>query len=140
VDADYNYWGDVCPQEAWFGGPVDYSPWTDETHTEVYTECTGVPDWTGERAHAGENFPNPFNPRTSIRYTVPAPGGRVRLTVYDLRGREVRTLVDEHKGAGEYLAVWRGRDNAGRELGSGVYFYRMEIGDYRVERKMVLLK
>jgi hypothetical protein len=49
-------------------------------------------------------------------------------------------LVDEVKGAGEYLAVWRGRDDRGRELGSGVYFYRTEIGDYRVERKMVLLK
>jgi hypothetical protein len=48
--------------------------------------------------------------------------------------------VDEEKGAGEYLAVWRGRDDGGRELASGVYFYRMEIGDYQVERKMVLLK
>jgi C1A family cysteine protease len=140
VDADYNYWGDVCPQAAWFGGLVDYTPWTDESHTGVYTECTGVPDWGGERAYASGNFPNPFNPKTAIRYTVPAPGGAVRLTVYDLRGRKVRTLVDENKGAGDYLAVWRGRDDGGRELGSGVYFYRMEIGDYRVERKMVLLK
>jgi len=140
VDADYNYWGDVCPQEAWFVGPVDYTPWTDEAHAEVYTECTGVPEWGGDRAYAGENFPNPFNPRTAIHYTVPAPGGPVRLTVYDLRGRKVRTLVDDEKAAGEYLAVWRGRDDAGREVGSGVYFYRMEIGDYRVERKMVLLK
>jgi C1A family cysteine protease len=140
VDADYNYWGDVCPQEAWFGGPVDYTPWTDAEHAEAYTECTGVPEWGAERAYAGENFPNPFNPSTAIRYNVPEPGGSVRLTVYDLRGRKVRTLVDAHRGAGEHLAVWRGRDDGGRELGSGVYFYRMEIGDYRVERKMVLLK
>jgi hypothetical protein len=140
LDAEYNYWGDTCPQEAWFYGPVDYTPWTDEAHAETYTECTGAPEWDGERAHAGENFPNPFNPSTAIRYTVPSPGGAVRLTVYDLSGRKVRTLVDEWKGGGDYLAIWRGRDDAGREQSSGVYFYRVEIGDYRVERKMVLLK
>ena len=140
VDAEYNYWDDVCPQDTWFYGPVDYTPWTDDTHTGVYTDCTGVPESGGERAYASENFPNPFNPATAIRYTVPSPGGPVRLTIYDLRGRRVRTLVDEEKSAGEYLTVWRGRDDAGRELGSGVYFYRMEIGDYQVERKMVLLK
>jgi C1A family cysteine protease len=140
VDADYNYWGDVCPHEAWFGGPVDYTPWADGAHGEAYTECTSAPEWAAERAYAGENFPNPFNPTTSIRYVVPEPGGSVRLTVYDLRGRKVRTLVDGEKGPGEHVAIWGGRDDAGRDLASGVYFYRMEIGDYRVERKMVLLK
>ncbi len=140
VEAEYNWWDDACPQEGWFYGPVDYTPWTDGSHSGVYYDCTGVPEWEGERAYASENFPNPFNPRTAIRYTVASPGGSVRLTVYDLRGRKVRTLVDEEKGEGEYLVVWRGRDDAGRELGSGVYFYRMEIGDYQVERKMVLLK
>jgi hypothetical protein len=140
VDADYNYWGDACPPESWFEGPVDYTPWTDEEHGGTYTECTAVPEGTNARAYAGENFPNPFNPTTAIRYVVPAPGGFVRLTVYDLRGRKVRTLVDGEKGAGEHRAIWEGRDDAGRDVASGVYFYRMEIGDYRAERKMVLLK
>jgi hypothetical protein len=140
VAAEYNWWDSLCPSESWFYGPVDYTPWTDESHSGVYYDCTGVPEWEGGRAYAGENFPNPFNPKTAIRYTVPSPGGPVRLTVYDLQGRRVRTLVDEEKSGGEYLAVWRGRDDAGRELASGVYFYRMEIGDYQVERKMVLLK
>jgi hypothetical protein len=140
VDADYNYWGSACPQESWFGGPVDYAPWTDEEHGGVYTECTSVPGWTEARAYAGENFPNPFNPTTAIRYVVPEPGAFVRLMVYDLRGRKVRTLVDEKVGAGEHRAIWGGRDDAGRDVASGVYFYRVEIGDYRAERKMVLLK
>jgi len=140
VDAEYNYWGDACPQAGWFFGPVDYAPWTDESHGGVYTECTDVPELVGERAYAGESFPNPFNPSTAIRYTVPSPGGAVRVAIYDLSGREVRVLVDEEQGRGSYLAVWRGLDAAGREVGSGVYFYRVEIGDYRVERKMVLLK
>jgi parallel beta-helix repeat protein len=140
ISAEYNWWDDACPSGAWFYGPVDYTPWTDEFHSGVYYDCTGVPEWEAGRAYAGENFPNPFNPKTAIRYTVPSPGGPVHLTVYDLRGRRVRTLVDEVKSGGEYLAVWRGRDDEGRELASGVYFYRMEIGDYQVERKMVLLK
>jgi len=140
LPAEYNYWGDPCPQAGWFFGPVDYAPWTDESHGGAYTECTSVPEWVGERAYAGESFPNPFNPSTAIRYAVPSPGCAVRVAIYDLSGREVRVLVDEEQGRGSYLAVWRGLDDAGREVGSGVYFYRVEIGDYRVERKMVLLK
>jgi hypothetical protein len=140
VVAEYNWWDDLCPDPAWFFGPIDYTPWTDESHSGVYYDCTGVPEWESGRAYASENFPNPFNPRTTIRYAVPSTGGSVRLTVYDLRGRKVRTLVDEEKSGGEYVAIWQGRDDSGRELGSGVYFYRMEIGDYQVERKMVLLK
>jgi C1A family cysteine protease/fibronectin type 3 domain-containing protein len=140
MDADYNYWGDPCVDPGWFFGSVDYTPWTDAAHVMVLTDCTAVPDTEQDRAHASYNFPNPFNPSTAIRYTVPQPGAEVRISVYDLRGRLVRTLVSEEKGAGEYMAVWRGRDDQGNGLSSGVYFYRIEIGDYRVDRKMILLK
>ena len=141
VDADYNWWGDLCPDPSWFYGPVDYVPWTDESHTGTYTECTGVSDDAGPaRAFATRNFPNPFNPSTVIEYSVPAPGSFVRLAVYDLTGRRVRTLVSGHKAPGRHLAIWYGRDDAGRELASGVYFYRIEIGDYEARRKMVMLK
>jgi len=60
--------------------------------------------------------------------------------IYDLTGRKVRTLVEEAHGPGEYTAVWRGRDDRGLPVSSGVYFYRIEIGDYTVDRKMVMLK
>jgi C1A family cysteine protease len=139
VRAEYNYWGDDCADPAWFYGSVDYTPWTDETHTSVYTEClSGVGgEW---KVEASYNYPNPFNPTTAISYTVPAPGAEVRLTIYDLAGREVRTLVSGVEQAGEHVAVWHGRDDAGREMGSGVYFYRLVIGDRSIERKMVMLK
>lgn len=140
VDADYNYWGDLCPDPAWFFGNVDYIPWTDAPHAWVLTDCTGAPDSKPDGPSASYNFPNPFNPSTAIRYTVPQAGAPVRISVYDLRGRVVCTLVSEDKGPGEYVAVWRGRDDSGNDVGSGVYFYRIEIGDYRVDRKMVLLK
>jgi len=139
VAAEYNYWGDACVESSWFYGAVDYVPWTDEVHSGVYTECSNdVPD--GGRAYASHNYPNPFNPVTAISYTVPGAGAQVRLAIYDLTGRKVRTLVDEGKAGGDHVVTWRGEDEAGRAVGSGVYFYRLEIGDYRVERKMVMLK
>ena len=141
VDADYNYWGSTCVGDSLFYGLVDYVPWTDETHTEIYTECgTGADEGVAVRPYLSHNFPNPFNPSTAIQYRVPSPGGRVRLSVYDLSGRRVRTLVDTYRSGGEHLAVWRGLDDHGREVSSGVYFYRLEVGDTKLERKMVMLK
>ncbi len=141
VDADYNYWGSTCVGDSLFYGLVDYVPWTDETHTETYTECgTGVDEGVAVKPYLSHNFPNPFNPTTAIQYRVPSPGSRVRLSVYDLSGRTVRTLVDAYRSGGEHLAIWRGLDDHGREVGSGVYFYRLEVGDTKLERKMVMLK
>jgi parallel beta-helix repeat protein len=141
VRAELNYWGDLCVLPGWFYGAVDYTPWTDVLHREAYNECpTGVAEGLRE-AYGSPNYPNPFNPKTAIEYVVPEGSGKVRLAVYDLAGRLVRTLVDGERAAGRQVAVWDGRDDRGRELGSGVYFYRLEIGGgYRVERKMVLLK
>jgi len=139
VRAEYNYWGNDCVDPAWFYGAVDYVPWTDAGHTTVYTECLSgvVGEW---RVDASYNYPNPFNPTTAISFTVPAPGADVRLTVYDLAGRVVRTLVSGAVEGGEHVAVWNGRDEAGRPVGSGVYFYRLTVGGTSVERKMVMLK
>jgi hypothetical protein len=72
--------------------------------------------------------PNPFNPSTRIRFEVPGDGGQVQLTVYDLAGRLVRTLVDASLPQGIHAAVWDGRDATGREVGSGTYLARLEFG------------
>ncbi len=86
-----------------------------------------------------QNHPNPFNPHTTIEYSVPLEGP-VRVTVLDLRGRQVRILVDERKDPGRHAVSWDGLDGDGRELASGVYFYRYETpGEVRTG-KMVLLK
>jgi len=85
------------------------------------------------------NFPNPFNPLTTIRYGLPRDG-RVKLGIYDLRGRLVATLVDEDRPAGYHAAVWEGDDHAGRRVSSGVYLYRLVTGDAMKTQKMLLMK
>jgi len=93
-----------------------------------------------ERYALYQNRPNPFNPTTLIRYDVPATGGYVRLDIYDVAGRLVRTLVNDLQTAGEKRATWDGRDNRGGNVASGVYFYRMKTAAYTKTLKMVLLR
>jgi hypothetical protein len=89
-----------------------------------------------------QNHPNPFNPSTTINYQIPEDAGVVSfsLNIYDIRGRLVRTLANEVKGPGYYTAYWNGFDNNGRQVSSGVYFYRFYSNNYTSTRKMVLLK
>ena len=88
-----------------------------------------------------QNSPNPFNPSTSISYAVPeGPSVTVSLKVYNIRGRLVRTLVDELREPGTCTVFWDGTDESGRQVSSGVYLYRMQAGDFVQTRKMVLLK
>ena len=82
-----------------------------------------------------QNYPNPFNATTNIEYTLPRPGN-VRLTVYDISGKIIRELVNEHQSAGEYSIIF---DTYG--FASGIYFYEINIGsNTRLTKKMVLLK
>jgi hypothetical protein len=87
-----------------------------------------------------QNHPNPFNPTTMIPYEV-ATAGHVELSIYDVTGSLVRTLVNEEKGAGRYAATWDGRDSNGSQVHTGVYFYRMTAPGYTSQaKKMLLLK
>ncbi|MDH5271362.1 MAG: T9SS type A sorting domain-containing protein, partial [Candidatus Krumholzibacteria bacterium] len=86
-----------------------------------------------------QNTPNPFNPTTTISYVLPAKG-RAVLRVYAADGRLVRTLVDGVLDAGAHEMTWDGRDDRGRLVASGVYFYRLEAGRFQDAKKMVLLK
>lgn len=85
------------------------------------------------------NTPNPFNPSTAIEYLLPSKG-HVTLTVYDVGGRRVATLVDEVKPGGRHSAVWNARNEAGERVASGVYFVRLECDGARDSRRLVVLK
>ena len=87
-----------------------------------------------------QNHPNPFNPTTTIPFDV-AVTGDVRIEIYDVSGSLVRTLVNGEKGIGRHLATWDGRDSAGNQVHTGVYFYRMTAPGYTSQaKKMLLLK
>lgn len=81
-----------------------------------------------------QNYPNPFNPSTAIKYQIPT-ASHVMLKVYDILGREVETLVNENKSAGQYSVTFNSS-----KLASGVYLYRIQAGNYVETKKMILLK
>jgi hypothetical protein len=90
-----------------------------------------------------QNYPNPFNPETSISFSVPGNEKEVtavRLSVYNMRGRLVKMLIDRKVEAGRHTVVWDGRDETGRQVSSGIYLYRLDAGDEVAVRKMVVLK
>ena len=93
------------------------------------TAINGTPAQQGDFV-LEQNFPNPFNSATMIRYILPEPAN-VRLAVFDLLGREVRTLVHEDQGGGLHSTLWDGKDNAGNSVASNVYFYRITVVDPR---------
>jgi hypothetical protein len=86
-----------------------------------------------------QNHPNPFNPATSIQYSLPTRS-HVVLEVYNLLGQKVTTLVDEVKEAGMHQVIWNGNDNQGNTVTSGVYFYRIKADNFSEVKKMVLMK
>ncbi len=86
-----------------------------------------------------QNFPNPFNPSTSIEFSL-GRGGRVKLSVYNVLGQLVAALVDEERAAGSHIVEWNGTDHNGNPQPSGIYFYRLTVGDQTSTRKMILMK
>jgi hypothetical protein len=86
-----------------------------------------------------QNYPNPFNPTTTISFSIPTKS-HVELSVYDITGARVATLISDDLNAGGYQVNFNGRDGAGRAISSGVYFYRLKAGDKTLTRKMVFMK
>ncbi|MDP6611099.1 MAG: lamin tail domain-containing protein [Candidatus Marinimicrobia bacterium] len=85
------------------------------------------------------NYPNPFNPETRIRFQL-AENSNVRLMIYDVLGRKVRTLVSERMDAGHHVLNWNGLNDAGADVASGMYVYRIKAGDFIAHRKMLLVR
>ncbi len=112
------------------------------TPTFVKDDDRNIP----QRFALSQNYPNPFNPITTVPYTV--SGSRVivhgpihsTLKVYNILGQLVRTLVDEEKIPGNYEIIWDGKDDSGKEVGSGIYFYQLRTKEYTDIKKMVLLR
>lgn len=86
-----------------------------------------------------QNYPNPFNPTTTIEYSLPQQSS-ISITIYNISGQEVRKLLSEFKEPGTYKVEWDGKDNNGRAVSSGVYFYQMMAGGYKGVKRSVFRK
>ncbi len=106
---------------------------------DVVVDLTPVDEAAPKLFALGQNHPNPFNPKTTISFSLPTTG-QVDLVVYSATGQQVRTLADGSMAAGSHDVVWDGKDDAGVSVGSGIYFYRLQGENLSETKKMLLLK
>jgi flagellar hook assembly protein FlgD len=100
---------------------------------------TDLEDLLAVPAFSMSNYPNPFNPQTTISYSL-KEASVLRIDIYNLKGQLVKTLVNEAKGPGKHSIVWQGDDDNDRSVASGLYYYRMTAGKYSSTKKMILMK
>jgi len=86
-----------------------------------------------------QNYPNPFNPVTTLRYDLPE-NGPVNITIYDMLGRQVKTLINQTQDAGYKSLIWDATNDYGKPVSAGIYLYQIQAGEYISTKKMVLLK
>ena len=86
-----------------------------------------------------QNFPNPFNSRTVIKYNLPG-NGKISINIYDIIGRKITTLLSEEQSVGEHYILWNGKNNLGYDIASGIYFYNIIFNDLSITKKMILAK
>jgi len=101
---------------------------------EGYVDIEEISSILPEKIILSQNYPNPFNASTTIQYTLPMQSD-VTIHIYNLLGRKVETLIDKKEQAGYHQVIWQADD-----LSSGVYFYKIQAGDYIETKKMVLIK
>ncbi len=114
-----------------FGGGVFRSA---ESTTAVEEIATSIPS----SFSLEQNYPNPFNPSTTIEYSV-QKAGNVRVKIHNTLGQLIRNLVNESKPIGEYSISWDGKNDSGRKVTSGTYFYQLQVGDFISTKKMLLI-
>ncbi|RMH62728.1 MAG: T9SS C-terminal target domain-containing protein [Calditrichaeota bacterium] len=113
-------------------------------HFKIYAtrDASFAPRVLPTRFSLGQNYPNPFNPTTTIRIDVPffADKTRARLVVYDILGREVKELFSGLLTSGNMVLTWDGKNGSGKQVASGIYFYRFEAEDFIASKKMILIR
>ena len=117
------------------GDRVQWTGFADVVRLDLNVSTTSLP----EDFALLLNYPNPFNPETTIRYNLKEVGP-VSLVVYDITGQLVKTLTQGEQPAGQYQITWDGRNTAGTQVASGVYLYELRAGGFRAVPKMVLMK
>jgi len=153
IDAKYNWWGTVTTAQMnslpypsditkiydYFDyssyGIVQYEEWLPDSIIAIDDSLVVKPI----NYNLFQNYPNPFNPLTKIKYSI-LKDSRVELTVYNIKGKLVKKLVDENKQSGNYYVTWDGTNEKGICVGSGVYFYQIKAGNNSIIKNMLFLK
>ncbi len=128
-----------CDREIEYGKMYHYRVEYTDGNERYHLFETGLIETPSLPLALYQNRPNPFNPATSIIYSIPE-AGHVVLDIYDVSGRKVARLVDEYQEHGEHTVKWRGVDDFGKPVSSGVYFSRLIFGKESFSRKMILLR
>ena len=130
-DADYKY-----AVVAVYSNDVNSEPILSNILTIVGNDNPGnIPALT----KLNKNYPNPFNPETTISYSV-KNSGPVSIDLFNILGQKTKTLINENKTPGKYKVIWKGLDQNNKKVASGIYFYRMKSGNYTSTHKMILMK
>lgn len=129
----------VTPDDTSTVNDYVYVLWGQRDWVTDITEVTDDAVTQSVKFELFQNSPNPFNPSTTITYQVPVTA-HVTLTIFNILGQQITTLVSDELAAGRYSVTWDGVDAAGRQVPSGIYFYRMQAGDFSHVRKLVVLK
>jgi parallel beta-helix repeat protein len=133
--AEANYFGVGVPDTSKFYGPIDYIPYITIDPFPKVTIDQRVPYTFMLRT----NYPNPFNPRTTISFTLDQ-AAHTMVTIYNLLGQNVVTLADEYLGEGEHTVIWDGKNSSGVPVASGIYFYAIQSGEHFDSKKMTILR
>lgn len=120
------------------GKPLGDNNWFDHTNFAVAVD-DDQDKTVVSRFNLEKNYPNPFNPTTTIDYQINKPG-QVKLSVYNILGEKVKILVNENKIAGSYSVTWEGTNDMGAKVATGVYIYKLEMGDQVQSQKMLMIK
>jgi len=127
--------------ESSYDSPIELL-FNDFVGADIVVAVTSLDEGTDllpENSSLGQNYPNPFNAHTTISFNLRS-AANVELSIYNIVGQKITTLVDGRVDAGEHDVIWDGRDNSGREVASGVYYYRLSGNNLNETRRMTLLK
>ena len=136
--AQYNWWGTTNPSSIKFVTDSRYKVimWNPYRNSQPKIESLfALPN----EFCLSQNYPNPFNPTTTIAFVLDRPGNTV-VSIYNLLGQQVKTLISEYLSPGQYQIIWDGRNNSGVPVSSGVYFYTLQSGDRFDSKKMLLIR
>ncbi|RLC58266.1 MAG: hypothetical protein DRH89_01535 [Candidatus Cloacimonadota bacterium] len=122
-------------EEIWnFFSRYDINGLINPVGIEVSNEITSV------KFELSQNYPNPFNPETTISFSVTQTSSFVTLNIYNIKGQQVKQLISEQLPAGQHSVIWNGKDDNGKFVSTGIYFYKLKTENFEKTRKMILLK